>query len=259
MRPLLVLVLVLVLVLGLVASSCGDGEREEILVFAAASLTDALERLGEQFNAKEGVEVRFSLGGSTELAQQIVRHAPADAFVSAGRLPMDMLEEKGRLAQDTRVDLLTNGLVLVGRAGVSVKRPITSLSDLVDRDLRLVIADPDLAPAGWYAREALKDLGLWTRLEPRLVPALNVRFALGYLEAGTVDVAIVYRTDLAVTTDVEILAPIPKDSHPPIVYPAAVVEGSRHREAAVKFLAYLRTEEATATFLEYDFIPLLNE
>ena len=249
----------LVLVLGLVASSCGDRQREEILVFAAASLTDVLERLSEQFNAKEDVEVHFSLGGSTGLAQQIVRHAPADAFVSAGRLPMDMLEEEGRLAQDTRVDLLTNELVLVGRVGVSEEAPITSLSALVNSDVRLAIADPDLAPAGWYAREALKDLGLWSRLEPRLVPALNVRFALGYLEAGIVEVAIVYRTDLAISTDVEVLAAIPKDSHPTIVYPAAVMEGSRHGEAAVKFLAYLSTEEARGTFLEYGFIPLLSE
>ena len=253
------LLLGLFLVLGLVASSCGDSEREEILVFAAASLTDALDRLGEQFTAKEGVEVRFSLGGSTGLAQQIVRHAPADAFVSAGRLPMDMLEKEGRLAQDTRVNLLTNELVLVGRAGVSEETPIATVSDLVDRDIRLAIADADLAPAGWYAREALKELGLWSLLEPRLVPALNVRFALGYVEAGSVDVAIVYRTDLAISTDLEILAAIPKDSHPPIVYPAAVVEGSRHREAAVKFLTYLSTEEARETFLEYGFIPLLSE
>ena len=247
--------LCLALVLLLVSSSCASDEREEILVFAAASLTDVMKTLGQQFAQSEGVKVRFNLGGSTNLAQQIIRNAPADALILAGPEPMNNLEERGLIASDTRVDLLTNELVVVGRAGVADKMGIHSLEDLASADVRVAIANPDLAPAGWYAREALQNLGLWQRLQPRLVPSLDVRVALGYVETGNVDAGIVYRTDTLKGEGLEILAPIPEESHSPIVYPAGVVGRSRHGEAARKFLEYLRGGEARETFREYGFIP----
>ena len=110
MRALVTLVLVLLLA----AASCGGGDREEILVSAAASLTDVMDRLAQEYGRREPVDVQINLGGSTELAQQIVRGAPVDAFLSAGPTPMDVLEDRGLLASATRVDLLTNELVLAG-------------------------------------------------------------------------------------------------------------------------------------------------
>ena len=237
----------------------GNDKREEILVFAAASLADVMERLGRQFTEAQGVEVSFNLGASTPLAQQIIRGAPADAFLSAGSRPMDVLEQEGMLAPGTRVELLTNELVLAGSPGLAEERGIASVDDLVNADTIVAIADPDLAPAGRYAREALLNLGLWQKLEPRMAFALDVRVALGYVETGNADVGLVYRTDLRVSEALEIIAPIPKGSYSPIIYPAGVIAGSEHTEGAQKFLAYLQENEATSIFREFGFSPYLRE
>ena len=247
------------LALFLVASSCGSGEREEILVFTAASLTDVMERLGQQYAEGKGIKVSFNPGGSTALAQQIIRGAPADIFISAGPQPMDMLEERGLIVSDTLVDLLTNELVLVGHPDVAEKIGISSMEDLATADVRVAMADPDLAPAGWYAREALQNLGLWRQLKPRLVFGLDVRVALGYVKTGNVDVAIVYRTDALIIKGLKTLAPIPEESYPTVVYPAGVVGRSRHSEAAQNFLAFLQGEQARVTFREYGFTPQNGE
>ena len=247
------------LVLLLVVSSCGSEGRKEILVFTAASLTNVMERLGQQYTETEGVKVSFNLGGSTDLAQQIIRGAPADAFISAGPLPMDKLEDRGLLIPDTRADLLTNDLVLVGRLDVAENKGIAAIADLTSADVRVAIANPDLAPAGRYAREALLNLGLWEPLRPRLVFGQNVRVALSYVETNNVDAGIVYRTDALAVENLVELASIPKESYSPIVYPAGVVERSDHVDAARKFLVFLQTEEARETFREYGFIPTGEE
>ena len=188
----------------LVMFSCGSDQREEILVYAAASLTDVMERLGQQFAENEEVRVSFNLGGSTALAQQIIRGAPADAFLSAGPQPMNALEGRGLVIPDTRVDLLTNELVLVGPPDAAEKLGVASVEDLANASVTVAIADPDLAPAGRYAREALRNLGIWRQLQPRLVFGSSVRATLGYVETGNVDVGIVYRTDARESGDLEI-------------------------------------------------------
>ncbi len=245
----------LALVLLLAGASCGGDDREEILVFAAASLTDVIDRLAQEYARREPVDVRINLGGSTELAQQIVRGAPADAFLSAGPGPMDALEERGLLASATRADFLTNELVLAGRSKAAAELGISTIEDLAGSGVSVAIADPELAPAGRYAREALQSLGLWEQVEPRLVFGLNVRFALGYVEAGTAGAAIVYRTDVSVADDLQILAPIPADSHSPILYPAAVAARSSHVDTARRFLEYLRGDEAGDIFRQFGFVP----
>ena len=244
--------------LALVISSCGNDHREEILVFAAASLTDVMDQLGREFTEREGVKTNFNFGGSTELAQQIIRGAPADALVFAGLQPVEVLEERGLLATHTRVDLLRNELVLVGRDAAH-ETGIDSVEDLARADGKVAIAVPELAPAGWYAREALQNMGLWQQLEPRLVFALNVRFALSYVESGNADAGIVYRTDTMMSKDLQILASIPEESYSPIVYPAAAVGRSRHLEAAQKFLLFLQGDEATEAFQRHGFLPQNRE
>ena len=226
------------------------------MVFAAASLTDVMDELGLEFARSAGVEVKLNLGGSTALAQQIIRGAPADAFISAGPLPMDKLDEKGRIIPDTRVDLLTNQLVVIGPPGKAGRSKVSSVEDLAVADLRVAIADPDLAPAGRYAREALSSLGLWQRLKPRLVFSANVRATLGYVETGNADVGIVYQTDTGISKGLEVLAAIPKESHSPILYPGAVVDRSDHVEAAREFLLFLKSEDAAETFRAHGFIPM---
>ena len=242
----------------LAAASCTGSGDEEILVFVAASLTDAMERLGNQFTEEHGVRVRFNLGGSVALAQQIIRRAPADAFVAAGPEPMDALEERDLLAPGSRVDLLTNELVVVAAPGVAAPGgpgPGNVAALLRESRGKIAIADPDLAPAGSYARQALESLGLWEELLPRLVPAFDVRAALGYVHAGTVELGIVYRTDAAIAGELEVVTSIPSQAHPPIVYPAAVLNRSGKSEAAREFLQYLGGEQARRVFLEYGFVP----
>ncbi len=247
--------LFLALAILLVPSSCGGDDREEILVFAAASLTDVMSELGQRFAEAEGVKVSFSLGGSASLAQLIIRGAPADVFLSAGHQPVDRLEERGLFAPGTRTNILSNELVAVGATAESARLGISSVEDLATADVRVAIADPDLAPGGNYAREALRNLGLWERLEPRLIFASDVRVALGYVDTGNADVGIVYRTDVRVHEDLEILATIPKDSYPPVVYPGGVVARSPLVDVGARFLQYLRGEEAKKTFREYGFVP----
>ena len=247
--------LVFALTLLLVAPSCTGNKQEEILVFAAASLTDVMEQVGERFQDSAGVKVRFNLGGSTALAQQIIRGAPADAFISAGPGPMDTLADRGLIMLETRADVLGNGLVLVARAGGDGGTEFGSLEDLADGDARVAIADPELAPAGRYAREALISLGLWGELKHRLVLAPDVRAALGYLQTGNVGAGIVYRTDADVAEGLQIIASVPENFHTPILYPAAVSARSRHVTAAGQFILFLIGEEARETFREYGFIP----
>ena len=247
---------------------------------AAASLTEVMERLGEQYTELAGVKVNLNLGGSTPLAQQIVRGAPADAFVSAGPGPMDALEAEDLLVVGSRVDLLTNDLVLVGpptpssRLGLDLvggqcnpvcKRLLIEMSEvqgphrvqeLMKGADRVAIADPDLAPAGRYVREALQSLDILEELESRLVYGTDVRAALGYVETKNVDLGVVYLTDAFAGSDVEVLLVLPEESHSPIVYPAAVLAGSEHMEAAGGFLKFLKSAEARATFREFGFVPI---
>ena len=236
------------------ASTACDGGQDELLVFAASSLTNAMERIGDEFQESEGIKVSFNFGSSGSLAQQIVRNAPADVYVAAGAQPMQLLEDRGLLVSGTRSDLLTNELVVAVDAADGPE--IASVQDLVDGDYRIAMAHPDLAPAGEYAREALETLGLWSDLESRLIFGSNVRTTLAYLETGNVDAAILYRTDTAISADVRVAAIVPEDSYTPVVYPAAVVLGSQRQAAARRFLDFLTGDRATAIFSNFDFTQL---
>ena len=248
-------VLFFLLVLLMAATSCGSDEEDDIVVFTAASLTEVMEQLGLYFTESEGIRVRFNPGGSTSLAQQIIRGAPADAFVFAGPQPLAMLSERDLIVPDSNVKLLVNELVLVAKSSTADEIEFSSVEEMGGAGLRVAIADPDLAPAGRYAREALQNLGLWQQLEHSLVFGLDVRVTLGYVETGNVDAAIVYRTDAQIVEGLEVLASIPKRSYSPIVYPAGVVARSSHVEEAGNFLRFLQGDKARETFQEYGFIP----
>ena len=184
-----------------------------------------------------------------------MRGAPADAFVSAGPGPMDALENEGLLDAVSRVALLTNVLVLVtGADDVGPEGP-ASVQALIKAHDKLAIADPELAPAGRYAREALQALGIWAEVQPRLVYGGDVRVALGYVATGNVDLGLVYLTDAQARDRVVVVATVPEGAHEPIVYPAAVLAASLHPDAARRFLAFLQGEDARRTFREYGFVP----
>ena len=243
----------LALAAALTAAACGNGEREEVLVFVAASLTDAMERLEREFAEVEGIRVKRNVGGSGSLARQIVRGAPADVFISAGDQPMDLLQDRDMLAPGTRMALLSNDLVLVAARGDT---RLASVEDLAAADVRVAIADPDLAPAGVYAREALQSMGLWEALGPRTILGQDVRAALGYVRTGNVDAAIVYKTDVAEGQGLDVVASFPAGSHAPILYPGAVLSRSSHQDAALAFLTYLSEERGRQALRDFGFVPL---
>lgn len=246
------------LVVLLIAAACTSEDKESILVYTAASLADAVQEIADGYTEETGVGVELHLGGSTALARQIVRGAPGDVFLSAGTEPMNVLEEAGLIDPASRRDILTNRLVLVGRASVAEEIGITSVEDLrVAQGVSLAIADPELAPAGQYAREALLSLGLWEGLEPSILPSPHIRAALSYVETGNADVGIIYVTDLRSSDEVQVLDEIPAASHSPIIYPAAVLLSS-NGYAASSFVEYLAGDEAGRIFQSHGFTPLSN-
>jgi len=226
----------------------------QITVFAAASLTDALGELGNVYEARGKGRVVASFASSSDLARQIEHGAPADLFISADQQWADYLDQRGLLDKASRLDLLRNELVLVAPAGSTVPLTIGPNFKLAEAlgDSRLAVGDPDHVPAGIYARQSLETLGVWAAVEPKLARAGSVRAALLFVERGDCALGIVYRSDARSDPKVKIIGTFPATSHSPVVYPAALVAG-RHDEAAVGFLHFLTTPEASAVFRRYGF------
>ena len=242
-----------VALVGVVGCSSPRDGNEEILVFAAASLGHALGEIEAAYESGGRWRVAVSYGASQTLAQQIASGAPADMFVSAGEFPVRFLDEDG-LLDTVRVDLLTNKLVVAVRSASGIR--LASVEELgAPRVRRVAVADPKLAPAGRYARDSLVELGLWDGLQPKLVFGQDVRATLAFVESGNVDAALVYATDAMAATTVEALDIVPADSYPRIVYPVALVKGSRQKDGASDFLDFLRSSEALQTFAKYGFEP----
>lgn len=205
-----------------------------------------MQQLAEMYEEQTGVTVDLSFGASGRLAQQVIRGAPADVLISAGGQPVDRLADQGLLEARSRRPLLTNRLVLVAR--VRDAESVTSLEELAETGAMLAIADPDLAPAGRYAKEALTHLGLWDTFESRLVYGTNVRTTLGYVESENVAAALVYRTDVALSGGVGVIYTLPQEAHSPIMYPAVVLGTSDKQEQAAAFVEFLASDEAVEVF-----------
>ena len=249
-RPLLSGLLLALLCLVALAACDGDGD-EELVVFAAASLTDVLTELGEDYEVETGTKVLFNFGASQQLARQIIDGAPADLLVSAGRQPVDLLIGRDGLASEP-IDLLGNELVVVARRDFA--RPPDELAGLASGSVASVsIPDPDLSPAGNYAREAIRSLGLWEELSDKMVPTADVRAALTNVERGNTDLAIVYRTDALSGEGLVILDIVDAGSHSPIVYPIALTARGERAEAARRFASYLSGTRAESAFSRYGF------
>ncbi|MDA7967272.1 molybdate ABC transporter substrate-binding protein [Ruegeria sp.] len=225
---------------------------EGVLVFAAASLKTALDELASGFEQQTGQPVTVSYAASSVLARQIQLGAPADLFISANRDWMDVLQQGGLIDPASRVDLLGNGLVLIGAQG-SAGAEIGPGFDLQSRlgGGFLAMALVDAVPAGIYGKAALQGLGLWEGVRTQVAQADNVRAALALVATGAAPMGIVYRTDARAEGRVQVVAPIPSDLHPPILYPAALTR-SAGPEAA-DFLNYLQSDHAGAVFLGQGF------
>ena len=236
-------------------ASCGDDEAEARLsIWAAASLTDVLPEVAEAFvetGDGAGVEVVFSFDGSSRLARQIEAGAPADLFVSADEEWMDYLEERERIVESTRMNLVSNVLVVVvPRGQAEPPRAPTDLS--AGRFAKIAVAGEEV-PAGRYAEAALRHHGALEAVAPRFVRANNVRGALAYAAAGEVDAAIVYRSDAIAEPRVREAFAFDASAHRPIVYPAAVTRHAAQAELARHFLRFAQSDRAAVFFREAGF------
>jgi molybdate transport system substrate-binding protein len=225
-----------------------------VIVFAASSLTDALQQVADGFSKASGTEVKISFAASSALAHQIESGAPADVFVSADRDWMDYLQSHGLIQIDSRQDLLGNRLVLVAPAASKLSIKIVPKFPLAAAlgDGHWVTGDPDSVPVGRYAKAALQYFGVWDSLLPGLVRADNVRGALTLVARGEVTFGIVYETDAMIDPKVRIVDIFPADSHAPIVYPMALTKGASAQATA--FLRYARGAEAGAVFHKFGFV-----
>lgn len=226
-----------------------------VTVFAAASLKNALDEVGAEYE-KTGGEARFSYAASSAIARQIEQGAPADVYVSADSDWMNYLAERKLIVAASRRDLLTNRLALIAPADSKVALKVGKGMPLAKAlgSGRLAVAGPDV-PAGKYAKASLTALGAWDSVSGKLVEAENVRAALQFVARGETPLGIVYDTDAKVERKVRIVGLFPDGSHPKIVYPAAVVASSKNPDAA-KFLAFMRTPKAAAVFRKYGFTVL---
>ncbi|MEN9704948.1 MAG: hypothetical protein RLZZ393_827 [Pseudomonadota bacterium] len=220
-----------------------------LTVFAAASLTNVLQEIGDAYARQGGRPLRFSFAASSALARQIESGAPVDVFVSADQEWMDYLQSKRKLQGATRVDVVSNRLVLVAPSGSAASLRIApgfGLAAALGPEGRLAIGDPSSVPAGKYAQAALTALGVWPTVAGRVVGADNVRTALNFVARAEAPLGIVYATDARSERKVRVVDTFPVGTHEPITYPAAVVVGASPDAKA--FVAFLRGPVARALF-----------
>jgi molybdate transport system substrate-binding protein len=239
--------------------SPSSAQSESVVIFAAASLKNALDEIATNWTAKSDVAVKTSYAASSALAKQIEEGAPADLFISADLDWMDYVEKKSLLKTGTRSNLLGNSIVLVAskdwaKGDIKIE-PNFPLAGLLG-DGRLAMAGIASVPAGKYGKAALEKLGVWVSVANKVAEAENVRAALALVGRGEAPLGIVYRTDAAVEPNVKIVGTFPDDSHPPIVYPAAALASSKNTKAE-DFLHYLAGPEAKVIFVKNGFTVLV--
>jgi molybdate transport system substrate-binding protein len=240
----------------LVLAAASPVPAQELVLSVAISMKDAVEELGRRFGqARPGVVLRYNVGSSGELQKQIEAGAPVDLFVAAAQRQMDELEHKGLLLSVTRRTFAGNVLTVVKPPDSGLD--LAKSQDLLDpRVTRLVVGNPKTVPAGQYAEESLRTVGLWEGLQSKLVFAENVRQALDYVARGEVDAGFVYTTDAASGRGRvrEAFRPAP-DTYRPITYPVAVVKDAREPELARAFVDLLLSAEGQAVLARLGFQP----
>jgi molybdate transport system substrate-binding protein len=228
---------------------------QELTVFAAASLTDAMKDISAQWAQAGHPPLRMSFGSSSTLARQIEQGAPANIFASADEKWMDYLADRNLIVTGTRRDLLGNDLVLVVAADKPQQVTIGPNFDLLGMlgpNGRIATGDPAHVPVGIYAEQALRKLGVWDAVAPRLARADDVRSALLLVERGEAPVGIVYATDAAASKSVMVAGVFPANSHDPVSYPFAVIKSGDTPEARA-LMTYLSGPEARAIFVRRGF------
>lgn len=229
---------------------------QELTLSVAISMKDATEELGRRFTRSyPGVVLRYNFGASGDLQKQIEAGAPIDLFISAAQRQMDELEKKGLIVSGSRRVFARNVLTIVKPADSKID--IAKPADLLEpRITRIVVGNPKTVAVGQYTEESLRALGLWDKLQPRLVFAENVRQALDYVARGEVDAGFVYTTDAAVRgRDVKEAVRPPEDTYRPVTYPAAVVKDSRQAALAIAFIDLLVSRHGQQVLARFGFLP----
>ena len=244
---------VAVAVIILVASGA---HAQEVTLSVAISLKEATEELGRTFMASHpGVTLRYNFGASGDLQKQIEAGAPVDVFLSAAQRQMDELEKQKLIIPSSRRAFARNVLVVVKPAESTLD--ISKANDLLEaRVVHIAIGNPKTVPAGQYAEESLRALGLWDRVQPKLVFAENVRQVLDYVARGEVEAGFVYTTDATTRAQgVKEAFRAPEDSYRPVVYPGAVVAASKQPALAQAFLDLLASPQGRAVLSRFGFQP----
>jgi len=238
------------------AASAADAKKPELLIFAAASLTNVLGELSTAWQESSGVTVKLSFAASSALARQIEAGANVDAFISADQEWMDYLQSRNLIEKSSRRDLVANRLVLIAPADSKLELKIAPGFNLAAALAggRLATGDPDTVPVGRYARSALTSLGVWDEVADRLVRADNVRSALTFVARGEVPLGIVYITDAVLEKQVRIVDTFPESTHAPISYPAAATTSARPEAAA--YLTFISGKEASIVWKKFGFLEL---
>ena len=239
--------------IALLFTGCGANPPAELQVYAPPTMLEAMEEIAELYRSEAGVIISLNLASSGILAQQIMAGAPADVFISAHPDWMDEVQRAGFLAPGTRSQVAGNKLVVIVPAGTGTS--ITSLSDLTSPAVeRIAIADPSHAPAGMYAREALRAAGVWNRIVDKILPALNARAASSYVERGEADAGIVNQTDARVVPGVDVAFEIPPALQPLISFQAAAID-TADPLTAHRFLDFLRGPRGQRVLRRFGFEP----
>ncbi|ELY1985618.1 molybdate ABC transporter substrate-binding protein [Vibrio harveyi] len=225
----------------------------ELKVYAASSMTNAVNDIAQQFETKFDVTVTPVYGGSSSIARQILNGAPADIFISANTKWMDYLVKSKAVKNDSVTNLVRNSLVLIAPKASTIEPFDFSDANAWNQALegnRLALGNPVSVPAGMYAKESLTNLGVWKKLERQIAPAKNVRLALALVERGEAPLGVVYKTDALLTDKVKVVGEFANDTHADIIYPAAIVKDSTQSE---QFFEYLKSDDAKKVFAQYGF------
>jgi molybdate transport system substrate-binding protein len=252
-RSVLVGLLAAVLATAIIAPT-GRGQSADLMISAAASLKDVLDEIASVYKSVQpSVAVRFNLGASGTLQQQIEQGAPVDIFLSAAPAQMDALAAKGLLLEGTRRDLVRNSIVLIAPTAGDV---VSNFQDLTKPQVKFIaVGEPQTVPAGAYAKEVLTHLGLYDQLQTKFVLSRDVRQVLTYVATGNADAGIVYSTDAKTTPQVKVVSVAPENTHSPVIYPVAVLKGSQYSAAARAFSDFLFSLKAQEIFTKYGFAP----
>lgn len=227
-------------------------QSAELIVSAAASLTNAFNDIGKAFEqAHPGDKVLFNYGASDALLQQIAKGAPADIFATADQESIDKAAAQNLIVKDSRSNFVSNALVLVMPMAANLS--LTSLPDLTGKDVRrIAVSKPETVPAGRYAKQALDTQGLWDKLATKFIYTQNVRQSLDYVSRAEVDAGFVYRTDAMLMSDkVKVAFEIPLEKS--ILYPITIIKDSRQQESAGEFIAFVQSEAGQKILEPYGF------